>query len=68
MVTSKFQEDMNRKIKSNYPIMLVVSYEWRRVQGIVIKASKQANKDVYWWTNTSGIKKWDMDEREWEME
>ncbi len=56
---------MNRKIQSNYPIVLLVSYEWRRAEGIVIKASKSANKDVYWWTNTSGVRKWDMDEREW---
>lgn len=67
MVEKKeYQEDVNKKIKSNYPILLLISYEWRRAQGVVIKASKEANKDVYWWTNTTGIKKWNLDEREWE--
>ena len=63
----EYQKDANRKIGSNYPIIQITSYEWRRVQGVVIKAAREDGKDVYLWNNVDGVRKWDMDENEWRV-
>lgn len=63
-----YQKDMNGKIAANYPLILIVSYEWRRVEGMAIKASVESKRDVYRWNNVDGCRKWDRDERRWLVE
>ena len=58
-------EDLKKKIKAKYPIVLVESYEWRRIQGATISAVKNEGQDIYYWNNVDGIRKWDIDDRVW---
>lgn len=64
-MSSSWREDLEKKINANYPIVLVESYEWRRILGAAIRIARETGRDVYHWNNADGISKWDIEDRRW---
>lgn len=55
-------EEFEIKVKANYKVIQIISFEWLRIHGIVITVARDLGRDVYHWTNTDGIRKWDFNE------
>lgn len=53
-----YQNDINLKIKAGIPIIQIVSYEWRRIHGCLIRAARENKRQFFLWNNSEGIKKW----------
>lgn len=56
-------EEFQIKLKAGYKIIQIISFERKRVEGMVITAAKRLGRDVYKWTNVDGINRWDFEER-----
>jgi len=59
----EYQEELNLKIKAGTPITQIISYEWRRIHGCVIRAARENECSLYLWNNSRGIQKWDETDR-----
>ena len=55
---SDYQNDLNMKIKAGIPIIQIISYEWRRIHGCLVRAARENKRQLYMWNNSEGIKKW----------
>lgn len=61
-------EEVSLKVKAGIPIIQLISYEWRRVMGFCIIASRDNRRSLYSWNNTNGISKYNEAEGVWEPE
>ncbi len=61
-MTKNISEELQKKVIANHPLIQIVSYEWRRIIGMLLKASQKTGRDVYLWSNIEGIKKISRDE------
>lgn len=55
-------------VKANTKLIQIISYETHRVHGMLIRASKELEKDLFVWNRVEGIKKWDEEKRSFEIE
>ncbi len=59
-MTRNYNEELDLKVKAGIPIIQIISYEWRRIHGMVLKAAKNNDRLFYRWNNTQGLLVWDM--------
>jgi len=58
---TKFKEDLNTNIKANIPVISIITYEWQRLHGFCVGTANQNNRDLYRWSLTTGLYKWNND-------
>ena len=58
------ENELVNLIKANVKLIQIVSYETKRIQGMVIKAAEDENinRDLYIWDRIEGLKKWTRDD------
>ena len=55
-----YDDEMDLKVKAGVPIIQIISYEWRRIHGMVLKVAKNNDRLFYRWNNTQGLQVWDI--------
>ncbi len=55
-----YNDEMDLKVKAGVPIIQIISYEWRRIHGMVLKVAKNNDRLFYRWNNTQGLQVWDI--------
>lgn len=59
----EIKDEIALKVKAGMPIIQLVSYEWRRIQGLCIQAAEKSEKNLFMWNNVDGLRKWDLIDR-----
>jgi AAA+ superfamily predicted ATPase len=57
----EFKDEFNNYIESGMPIIQVVTYEWQRLLGFSVGASRDFDRELFIWSGATGLKKWDND-------
>lgn len=60
----EFNNELDIHIKAKIPVIAVVTYEWQRLYGFCINASRDNNRKLYRWSVTKGRDDWDDDKKE----
>ena len=63
-----YKKELPNLIKANVKLIQIVSYETLRFQGMLIRAANETERDLYLWNRIEGIKKWNNDEKKFEIE
>jgi ATP-dependent 26S proteasome regulatory subunit len=56
---SEFEDKLDNLVKASIPVVHVVTYEWQRLYGFSVGIANEHGLDLYTWSFTSGLKKWD---------
>jgi len=59
-----FKAELDTNLKADIPVIAVITTEWLRLHGACIRESKTLHKTFFRWSCTSGLEKWDDEEKE----
>jgi hypothetical protein len=64
---AKEQELLNL-VKANVKLIQIISYESLRIHAMLVKTAEELGKDLFVWNRVEGIKKWDTQKRQFEIQ
>ena len=65
---NNFKKELSVNIKAKIPVIYVITFEWQRLYGFCVGETIDSNRSLYRWSVTSGLYKWNDNDKIFEIE
>jgi len=62
------EQDLLNLVRSNVKLIQIISYESLRIHAMLVKTAEELGKDLFVWNRVEGIKKWNIQKRQFEIQ